>query len=469
MSRTSPVYRENLDHYASRFEAFAAEQNGDPAWLIDLRAQSMARFQELGFPSPRLEEWRYTNTAPIAALAPELPRADGAPSEAGSAGIPASQLRAERALLSDARVAAPLPSPPGVTVESLARLREDAPDRLKALLARSPDFKDRSFALLNTAFLDDGLAVTFSDSKPSERKPSDSMPRSGDSTPGRPLYLLLTASAGAGPGGIRHPRIFLTASPGSRATVVVDCISISASRTGSAPVLTNSVIDVLVGANASLDLVLLQRERDDCFHVSTTTARVERDGALTTHTLSLGGRFVRNDLDVVLADEGASCSVRGLFLGSGTRLVDNHTTVDHAMPHGSSRELYKGVLADRSRGVFRGRVIVRPGAQKTDATQSNANLLLDAGAEIYTKPQLEIYADDVKCSHGSTIGQLDADALFYLRSRGIGAEDARALLTRAFASEIADAIPGAELASALNGLVASAMDGVATPAPGALS
>ena len=193
--------------------------------------------------------------------------------------------------------------------------------------------------------------------------------------------------------------------------------------------------------NAALDLVVLQRENDTSYHVSNTACRVERDGRFTSHTLSLSGALVRNDLDVLLADEGAECNLRGLFLGSGDRVVDNHTFVDHAMPHGTSRELYKGLLGDHSRGVFRGRIVVRPDAQKTDATQSNRNLLLARGAEIDTKPQLEIYADDVKCAHGSTIGQLDEDALFYLRSRGLGLAEARQLIIRAFANEIVEALP----------------------------
>jgi Fe-S cluster assembly protein SufD len=216
-----------------------------------------------------------------------------------------------------------------------------------------------------------------------------------------------------------------------------------------------------------LELVLLQRERDGCFHVSTTAVDVERDGHFAVHTLTLGGALVRNDLEVVLSDEGAECDLRGLFVGSGERVIDNHTSVDHAMPHGSSRELYKGILGDRSKGVFRGRIIVRPDAQKTDATQSNSNLLLGPGAEIDTKPQLEIYANDVKCAHGATIGQLDADALFYLRSRGIGETDARGLLTEAFANEISAGISDVELAGALAVLLSSAVRDISSEAAGA--
>jgi Fe-S cluster assembly protein SufD len=250
--------------------------------------------------------------------------------------------------------------------------------------------------------------------------------------------------------------LLITLEPGSRATLVLD----HAPSQGSGCGLTNLVGEIDVGANASLDLVVIQREGDESFHVSNLAARVGRDGRFTAHTVSVGGALVRNDLEVLLAEEGAECELRGLFLGSGSRLVDNHTAVDHAVPHCTSRELYKGVLSGRSKGVFRGRVVVRPDAQKTDATQSNPNLLLGDRAEIDTKPQLEIYADDVKCSHGATVGQLDEDALFYLRSRGIGQDDARELLVRAFANEIIEALPvGGEITAALQQLVGALGEG----------
>jgi Fe-S cluster assembly protein SufD len=230
--------------------------------------------------------------------------------------------------------------------------------------------------------------------------------------------------------------------------VIQDHVSI-----GSGAAFTNAVTELLVGADARLEFVLLQREDDLAFHVSGLFVRVARDAALTSHVLSLGGRLVRNDLSALLSEPGAECTLRGLFLGTGDRVVDNHTLVDHAVPHGTSRELYKGVLGGRSRGVFRGRVIVRPHAQKTNATQSNPNLLLSDAAEIDTKPQLEIHADDVRCSHGSSIGQVDPEALFYLRARGLGERQARDLLTRGFAQEIATALPSAPLAERVSELL----------------
>ena len=231
---------------------------------------------------------------------------------------------------------------------------------------------------------------------------------------------------------------------GSQATLVQDHLS-----AGSESTLCNTVVEIEAQPDAHLDFVLLQRESDAAFHVSNTTLHLDRDARVGTHTVSLGGALTRNDLAVHLGAEGSECRMNGLFFAAGKRLVDNHTQVEHAAPHGTSHELYKGVLADQSRGVFRGRVIVRPDAQKTDAQQKNPNLILGSGAEIDSRPQLEINADDVKCSHGTTIGRLDEDALFYLRSRGIGRERALALLTEGFANEILEAIPNTAVTAAL--------------------
>jgi Fe-S cluster assembly protein SufD len=192
----------------------------------------------------------------------------------------------------------------------------------------------------------------------------------------------------------------------------------------------------VAGENAIIDHYKVQRESVKAFHVATLQAYQGRSSNLSTLSISLGGALVRNDVNALLDGEGCECAMNGFYMVKGNQHVDNHTSIDHAKPHGSSRELYKGILDERASGVFNGRVIVRPGAQKTDARQTNKNLILSEDALINTIPQLEIYADDVKCAHGATIGQLEADALFYLRSRGIGLEDARHLLTYAFVSDI---------------------------------
>ncbi len=437
MSRINPVYRQHVAHYAARHEAFATAHGGDPDWLVALRAEALAGFVEQGFPSPRIEEWRSTNVAPIARLPFELASLVPVPGSK-SAALPGSKISA--CLVNG--VLATSVERADIRVESLAHLRSSEPARLQALVAGTGPSKDRGFALLNTAFLDDGFALT--------------IPRNASLE--SPVYVLIVSvDDGAGPS-VRYPRLMIDAEPGSVATVILDHLTLG----GESPSFSNGVTSVSVGENAGLQLVIVERSLSQpssrsrqSYRVENLACRVERDGRLESHTIVLGGTIVRNDLDVMLADEGARCSLRGLFIGGGGGHIDNHTSVDHAMPHGTSAELYKGILAGRSSGVFRGRVTVRPDAQGTDARQSNPNLLIGAGAQIDTRPQLEIYADDVKCSHGSTIGQLDRDALFYLRSRGIGRDDATVLLTRAFANEITDALPGDALRAAIADLVAA--------------
>jgi len=255
---------------------------------------------------------------------------------------------------------------------------------------------------------------------------------------------------------VSHPRLLVVAGAESHATVIQDHVSLGRSRG-----FTNAVTEVFVGEAASLELVVLQRESPEQTHIANLAGKLERNARFTSHVVTLGGALVRNDLNVVLADEGAEATANGLFVATGEQLVDNHTTLDHAMPHGTSRELYKGILGGNSRGVFRGRVIVRPDAQHTCAEQSNPTLLLSDAARINSVPQLEIHADNVKCSHGAAIGQLAKDALFYLRCRGIGEDRAREMLSRGFASEVTRAISVVPLRDEIDLLVAEALEGSA--------
>jgi Fe-S cluster assembly protein SufD len=312
-----------------------------------------------------------------------------------------------------------------IRVESLAQLRSENPALLEQHLGRYADLKQHSFAALNTALLDDGAVVR--------------VPRGARLE--NPIHLVFISSGETET--LSQPRVLVIAEENSRAVVIQDHVSV-----GNGVRFTNSVSEVVTRPGADLDLVVVQRESDSTHHVSNLASRQERDSRFRAHTITLGGDLVRNDLGALLADEGAECTLNGVFLGRGRQLVDNHTLVDHAAPHCTSRELYKGILSGKSKGVFRGRVIVRRDAQKTNADQSNPNLLVADGAEINTKPQLEIYADDVKCSHGSAIGRLDADALFYLRSRGIDQERARLVLTRGFAVEVLEQLPAPALRDA---------------------
>ena len=425
------------DHYVARQAAWAAERPAGPAWLARMRREAAARFAEAGLPHTRQEEWRYTSLLPLARVPFEL--ATGSPKvsrevfERVSFPVYACSVFVFVDGVHRPELSAPRVFSGGVRALGLAELLASEPERVEAALGSLVDPKLHPFAALNTAFLDDGAVLL--------------VPRGARLS--QPIHIVF-ASSGAEPDRVRHPRVLVVAGPESQSQVIVDHVDLAPVRG-----FTNAVIEVLVERGAELGLILAQREADRTFHVSNLAARVERDARLSAHTVTLGGSLVRNDASVLLAEEGASCRLNGLFAGEGEQLLDHHTLIDHAMPHGESRQLYKGILGGSARGVFRGRVIVRPGAQRTDAEQSNPNLLLSAGAEVDSKPQLEIHADDVKCRHGSSIGRLDEDALFYLRARGLDEGEARDLLTRGFAAEVLDALPVQALGTALALLLAT--------------
>jgi Fe-S cluster assembly protein SufD len=416
----------------------AAARGAEPPALATLRAEALARFADAGLPTTRQEEWRYTSLAPLLGLAFEAPAPGAAAPRDEIEEIAAPFFACSAFVFVDGRLVPELSSPAalagGVRVEGLAAAADSA-----GSLGVLADTKQHPFAALNSALFEDAALVT--------------VPRGTSAQ--QPIHLVFV-STGDGAPRATFPRVLIRARAGSRALVIQDHVSL-----GRGARLSAAVSEALVEENASLELVVLQRESDETFHFGNLQARLARDARFASRTLTLGGALVRNDLGALLAGPGAECQLDGLFLGSDGHLVDNHTLVDHAEPHCTSRELYKGILADRSRGVFRGRIVVRPDAQKTDAQQSNANVLLGAGAEIDTKPQLEIWADDVRCSHGASIGRLDEDALFYLRSRGIGESAARDLLTRGFAAEVLRRIGSEPLAEALGDLLLARLRGEA--------
>ncbi len=433
MRLTTDNWRKNLD---------ALPAVDEPGWLSDLRSRALERFHAQGFPTTRDESWKYTNVAPIAKAAFEPASGDAAavsredierlsfPVFACSVfvfvnGVFAPALSAPRAL---SGALAPV---------GLATAWRETPAALEAHLGRCAALEGRSFACMNTAAFRDGAFL---------RIPA------GESA-GAPIHLVYIAVGGNAPAA-SHPRTLIVAEPGSQATVIEDYVSLGAGAR-----FTNPLTEIDLGVNASVDYVKLQREGEETLHVSNLFVRQDRDSRFRSHTLSFGSRILRNDADVCLAAEGAECHLNGLFVASDEQLVDNFTSVDHAKPHGTSRELYKGILSGKSRGNFVGHLIVRPDAQKTDASQSNPNLLMSDGAEVNTKPQLEIYADDVKCAHGSTVGQLDEASLFYLQSRGIPEAAARSVLTRGFASEVTDAVPIEPLRERVNELVQQRLNG----------
>jgi Fe-S cluster assembly protein SufD len=413
--------------YLAEYERFQRElPAGEPAWIQALRRMAIERFAALGFPTSRQEQWRQTNVAPIAQGTFQRPESDpDAPDAVDPARLtPFTFDAAARLVFVDGRFSARLSSrgpgdelPAGVVVASLAQALERCPEKVEPWLGQLARFEDHPFVALNTAFLHDGAFVW--------------VPRGAVVGP---IHLLFLSSAlEDGRATVSFPRNLIVTGENSQLTLVE-------TYAGSGSYFSCPVTELAAGPGSVVDHYKVQRESVDAFHMATFQIQGERACAPSSHSIALGGALVRNDVNAVLAGEGIDCILNGLYLLEGSQFVDNHMRVEHAKPHCASHELYKGVLDGRSRSIFNGLIHVHPGAQKTDAKQSNRNLLLSRDAVANSNPQLEIYADDVKCTHGSTVGQLDDDAVFYLRSRGIGLEAARSLLTYAFASDIVERI-----------------------------
>jgi Fe-S cluster assembly protein SufD len=426
-----------------------------------LRQAAIARFAALGFPTTRQEEWRYTNLAPLARAAfQRAPVRMGGSGATSAAGAPAAPRvgpgaverwafdAAATLVFVDGQFAPELstgaggegPGAPGILVTSLAAVLAREPGRVTPWLGRHTSFQDQPFVALNTAFLQDGAVVLVPRGAVLER-PVHLLYLSTP-FPVAPVRRSRHAGAGAGaqaaapakpavpaPATVSYPRNLIVAGEGSQLTVVE-------TYAGEGAYFTCAVTELVAGPGAAIDHYKVQRESREAYHLATLQVYGDRASVISSHSISLGGGLVRNDVNALLDGEGIDCILNGLYLADGRQLVDNHMRVEHAKPHCGSHELYKGILDGKARTVFNGLIHVHPGAQKTDAKQSNRNLLLSADAIANSNPRLEIFADDVKCTHGSTVGQLDADAVFYLRSRGIGEAAARSLLTYAFASDI---------------------------------
>jgi Fe-S cluster assembly protein SufD len=401
--------------YLSQFDR--AKPSREAGWLKELRQAAIARFMQAGFPTSRDEEWKYTDVSALEKAAFELPA--GAPLPvAGVEGFFFPGLDCHAAVFVNGRFA-PGPSllgalPRGVVVAGLGGVLTNDPEAAEPFLSRYAHFQAGGFTALNTAFVRDGGYVR--------------IPRGV--TVEQPILLLFITVAGGG-APVTHPRNLIVAEPGSRARVVERYVS-----GGEGMYFTNAVTEIAVAEDAWVEHVKVQEEGRQAFHVATIQAHQAGGSRFDSHSHALGALLARNDINTVLAGEGASCNLYGLYAAGGRSHVDHHTRIDHLAARGTSREFYKGILDGRARGVFNGKVIVHPGARKTDALQTNRNLLLSPDAEVDTKPQLEIFADDVKCSHGATVGQLDEDKVFYLRSRGVDRDAARSLLTYAFAAEV---------------------------------
>jgi Fe-S cluster assembly protein SufD len=391
------------------------ENDAGPSWLARVRKKAIERFDKLGFPTLRNEEWRFTNLASLTKVPFHLASDDGEalPEPQVSAWASAASCRL---VFVNGRYAPQLSRPgrlpAGVVFGNLAaHLHEEW---VQQHLTRHALFQDHSFTALNTAFFQDG-GVLF-------------LPR-GEVAP-EPIHLVFISTVPGEPT-VSHPRNLIVAGAGSQSAIVETYLG----RDGEV-YLTNAVTEVVAEESAVVDHYKIQEESRDAFHVATLQVRQGKQSRFTSCSIALGAGLARNEINAGFAAEGGECTLNGLYLASGQQLIDNHTVIDHAQPRCASHELYKGILANRSRGVFSGKIYVRQDAQKTDAKQTNQTLLLSEDATINTKPQLEIYADDVKCTHGATVGQLDEEALFYLRSRGIGRAEAKSLLIFAFANDI---------------------------------
>jgi Fe-S cluster assembly protein SufD len=406
-----------LLRYSSEFNDFSQRLSKQSSWLVALRREGYSHFSDVGFPTTRDEDWRFTNVSSLAKtklrLGESVKLSSGDLEEFGTAGF-ACQLVFVNGHF--APELSRIPSlPKGVTVGSLAQQIERDPATVEAHLGRYLKMYRDAFCALNTAFLEDGAYVH--------------VPR--NTVLEQPVYLLYVSAGAANT--MDHPRNLVVVEENSHATIVEDYVSLDEN-----PAFSNTVTELVAAQAAVVSHYMIVRENEQTYNISTLRLQQERGSNVATHSLLLGGALVRNNVHPVLAGEGAECLINGLFMANARQHMDNYMLVEHASPHCDSRQFYNGILNGQARGVFHGRIIVHKDAQKTDAKQTNRNLLLCDDAQIDTKPQLEIYADDVKCTHGATIGQVDESALFYLRSRGLSEVSAKHLLLQAFTNECLD-------------------------------
>jgi Fe-S cluster assembly protein SufD len=409
--------------YLKQFERFEKQTN-QPSWLFPLRKAGVSSFAEQGFPTLKDEDWRFTNVAPIAAL-PFKPVFDAASDKAVAEALPRAvfaELKGHRLVFVNGHFAPELSSigglPGGMKLSNLAAALAKDSAFIEKHLGRYAQPQGNAFAALNQAFFSDGAFIYVP----------------GGVTVEDPIQLVFVSSAKQA-GDTIHPRNLIIVDTNGKLTVVESYISV-----GNAAYFTNAVTELVVGDNAQVEHLKFQDEAADAYHIATIQGQFGRTSHVNVHSFAVGAKLSRNNIRAKLAGEGLECILNGLYLTKDEQLADHHMVVEHAQPHCASHEYFNGILDDKSKGVFHGRILVRQIAQKTDAKQTNKNLLLSDDATADTKPQLEIYADDVKCTHGATVGQLNDESIFYLRSRGISTETARRMLIHAFAGEIIDRI-----------------------------
>ena len=413
------------DPVVEHFTRFAENRSSsEPSWLPPVRMQAISKFSELGYPTQRHEDWRFTNITPLTKL-PFRPATESSAEKLTSAVLNDStfgNLKGDRLVFVNGFFSSKLSSvrerSDGVRISSLSNSWETAAHLLEHHIGQSAPTDDNSFAYLNTAFFQDG-ALIHAPSNACEKEP----------------IRIVFVSAENEPGATAHLRNLVIAEPGSQLTVIESYFSV-----GGTSYVTNAFTNFVVGENAGVEHIKFQDESLEAFHVATQHSDLGKNSRYTSHSFALGARVSRNTIRSQLNGENLECVFNGLYLTRKNQVSDHHMVIDHARPNCASHEYFNGILDDQSKGVFHGRILVQPEAQKTDAKQTNKNILLSDSATVDTKPQLEIYADDVKCTHGATVGQLNEESIFYLRSRGIGTERARRMLIHSFAGEIIDRV-----------------------------
>jgi Fe-S cluster assembly protein SufD len=433
---------EIVEHYLSDFtDQISSDRTGFPEWVEGIRRRAIGRFVEVGFPSSRDEKWRFTNFSRIAEKHFVVSNGHDSRSSPVSAEDAMVGWRSPtKIVFVDGRYSPDLSSlrglPQCAVAGNLAAMIGDDSTNLENHLARIADSSDNPFTALNTAFFSEGALLSVPD---------------GVKVNGPIQFLYLTSSETND--AVNHPRNVVVLGEGAEATVVESYIGL-----GSGCSWTNAVTEIYAGDAAHIRVHRVQLEGKNAFHTATTQCSQGRDSSFFYTTVEFGGSLSRHDINFQLNGTGAFCSLHGLSHLRDTQHADNQTTVEHAQPHCTSVEHFNGIYDDSSHGVFTGRVLVRPGAQKTDAIQSSRNLLLTDTARADTQPQLEIFADDVKCTHGATVGPIDDEALFYLRSKGLTADEARTMLTYGFAVEIIDTVGIAGLREHLDSVLTSRLE-----------
>lgn len=407
-------------------------------WFNELRAEAVDRLGALKLPTTRDEEWRFTDISPLANLSLQ-------PARAGSSSLQVSDIAhfhldeaAIRLVFVDGSFAphlSLLPNTAGssqdapVMVGNLRVALSGQGESVEQHLGKHVPFRNNLFAAVNTAFLHDGALI---------------MARRNTAVE-NPIHLLFIATQTET---ANHPRCLVVAESGSAITFVEDYVALQ-----EGVCVTNAVTEIFLADNSEVNHVRVQRDSVDAFHIANCAVSVGRASRYRSVNVAMGGRISRYDLNVLLAAEGAECAIDGLALIGSRQLADTHTCIDHAKADGTSRQLHKCIVDGAAHAVFNGKIMVRPNAQRTDSSQSSRNLLLNPRARVDTKPQLEIFADDVKCAHGATVGQLDNEELFYLKSRGLAEATARNLLTYAFGAEVIERIRIASLKRRLEEIV----------------